>query len=374
MKMDDSFVEAFAGRVHQAFFYLIDQCNLRCGQCLYKPELRFQMGAPQIPLVRALALMKNLRKLGATKMTFMGGEPTLYRELPRLIVETKRSGYEYVRMDTNGIFPETLLDHPGVKELDEITFSLDGPTPELNDKLRGVGVFQKCVKNITAAVRRGYKVQITTCVHRDLVRKTVADKELPLIQMVRLAKGLGVAALNMHDLLKSGIPRDAFSGDFAPSIHEYANAFRQVFSTYPLTDSSGFSIRMPQCVIPQQEFDTNPEYYGYCSVKQRDRILAFPNGMIRVCSLMIGSPYCFAYYDDDRIYLNDTPTRETIDHEMNSFTPCTNQGKGHHFRPYVPLCVSFKPGQNEVVWAKQHNWEARRSNNSYRIVHIERIA
>lgn len=360
MKMDQTFIEMFAGHVHQAFFYLIDECNLRCRQCLYTPELTFKMGGPQIPYSRAINLMRSIRDLGAIKMTFMGGEPTLYRELPQLIRETKRNGYEYVRIDTNGLFRETLLDNPSVRELDEITFSLDGPTPELNDKLRGDGVFERCVRNIRAAVRRGYKVQITTCIHRDLVRTIAPDDEMPLISMIRLAKELGASAINMHDLLKSGIPRDAFSGDFAPSVQEYVDAFGEVSRTFPLRDHEGFSIRMPQCAIRPQQFESNPEYFGYCSVKQRDRLLAFPNGMLRVCSLMIGSPYCVGYYDEERVYLNETPTNETRDHEMDCATPCTNQGKGNHFWPYVPLCVSYKPSQNEIVWATRHNWEARR--------------
>ena len=351
--------------------YLIDICNLHCGQCLYKPELAFQMEDKQIPFERAVNLMRNIRALGAVKMTFMGGEPTLYAELPELIHEAKKMGFEYVRIDTNGMFKPELLDHPFMKELDEITFSLDGPTAELNDPVRGKGVFKRCTENIRNAVDRGYAVQITTCVHKDLVRihngKPLSFAEerlkgqLPLLEMVDLAKRLGADGINMHDLFKAGIPRDTFSGDFETSVEEYMQAFREVFTHYQPKDEDGFTVRMPQCVTTQERFDQDPGYYGYCSVKQYDRLLAFPNGMLRVCSLMIGSPYCIGYYDDERIYLNETPTNETRDHEMDDFTPCTNQGKGNHFgKEHVPLCVSFKPRQEEIVWVSRHRWESQR--------------
>lgn len=372
MKVEPAFADAFRGKVHQAFFYVIDQCNLHCGQCLYKPELAFQMEDKHIPFERAVNLMQNIRDLGGIKMTFMGGEPTLYPELPELIHEAKKMGYEYVRIDTNGLFPEKLLDNPYFRELDEITFSLDGPSPALNDPVRGKGVFKRCTASIKAALARGYKVQITTCVHRELTRmhngemETLdRDAKLPILQMVDLAKELGVDGLNMHDLFKAGIPRDTFSGDYGTSIAEYMNAFQEVFNNYEPKDENGFTIRMPQCVTTKERFESNPSYYGYCSVKQYDRLLAFPNGMLRVCSLMIGSPYCIGYYDDNRLYLNTTPTNETRDHKMNEFSPCTCQSKGKQFgKNYVPLCVSFKPRQEEIVWVKRHKWEQNRGNGA----------
>lgn len=371
MVMDASFVEKFQGRAHQAFLYIIDVCNLHCGQCLYKPELAFQVEDKQIPFERAINLMQNIRDLGAIKITFMGGEPTLYKELPELIHAAKKMGFEYVRIDTNGMFNSKLLQNPYMRELDEITFSLDGPSAELNDPVRGKGVFKRCTENIRNAIDLGYHVQITTCVHRELVRthegvpvdksNVVLKGKLPILQMVELAKSLGVDGLNMHDLFKSGIPRDTFSGDFDTTVAEYMNAFKEVFSHYQPKDADGFTIRMPQCVTTKERFAENPSYYGYCSVKQYDRLLAFPNGMLRVCSLMIGSPYCIGYYDDNRMYLNQTPTNETRDHKMEEFTPCTNQGKGKHFgEGYVPLCVSFKPRQEEIVWVSRHKWERKR--------------
>lgn len=361
MHIDDKFKDSFAGKIAQVFIYITDTCNLRCVQCLYKTELTFQLNRKEIPYSEAVALMSRLKELGADKITFMGGEPTLYRELPELIGKAKGLGYSYVRIDTNGTFHASLLDNAQFQLLDEVTFSIDGHSPETNDYLRGEGSFERCSKNIREAIAKGYNVQTTSCVHAELVKPNEKrEGELHLISLVRYLMELGVKTINMHDLLKSGIPRDVWTGAVATTVEEYIYAFGQV--QIFAAEHSDVSIRMPQCVVDKQTFASNPEYYGYCSVKQYDRILAFPNGMLRICSLMIGTPYCVAYYDHEGIYWNNSPTNELLGHQMNADTKCTNQGKGHHFKEeHFPLCVSFKPQQSEPVWNKHLHWEDRRN-------------
>lgn len=114
LKIDPKFIEYFKD-IKQVFFYLTDECNLRCTHCLYKPNLVFQNKEREISLETAQALASDFRELGASKLTIIGGEPTLYgvsqnREpLLHLINTVKNLGYEYVRIDTNGIFDNTLL-------------------------------------------------------------------------------------------------------------------------------------------------------------------------------------------------------------------------------------------------------------------------
>jgi len=360
MTVDTQFYNAFNNRIGQVFLYLTDNCNLRCIQCLYKTELAFQLEKKEMDFPDALGLMTRMHEMGAIKMTFMGGEPTLYKKLPELIHEAKKMGYSHVRIDTNGIFNPSLLDNPFFRELDEITFSLDGYTEEMNDAIRGKGSFKNCTANIKRAIDKGYNVHVTSCVHKGLTSQ-VDGEPFGLIKMIEFMKGLGVKTINMHDLFKGGIPRDVWSGDINTSVPEYMQAFSEV-QKYKEKEN-GISVRMPQCVTVKEEFSRNKEYYGYCSVKQFDRILAFPNGMLRVCSLMIGTPYGIGFYDKNRIYWNETPTNEVLGHTMNIDTPCTNQNKGSHFGEYVPLCVSFKPKQNEPVWLRKLQWENRRKDN-----------
>ena len=102
-KMDQKFKDYFQDNLRQIFFYLIDDCNLRCVQCLYKLEIGFQVEKKEVPYTDAVKLLEDFREMGAVKLTLMGGEPTLYgirqnnRPLLDLIKKSKELGYEYVR-------------------------------------------------------------------------------------------------------------------------------------------------------------------------------------------------------------------------------------------------------------------------------------
>jgi len=39
-------------------------------------------------------------------------------------------------------------------------------------------------------------------------------------------------------------------------------------------------------------------------------------------------------------------------------TSCTNQHR--NFGEFVPLCISFKPKQEEIIWQRELAWEKRR--------------
>jgi len=297
----------------------------------------------------------------------MGGEPTLYRQneknepLFELIEKAKEIGYAYVRMDTNGQFDPELLDNKSMKKLDEITFSLDGPTARINDPVRGDGSFAKCVANMQNAVNKGYNVNVTCCIHKGIVERD-NDGEIPISQMPHFLHDIGVKRLNFHDIFKGGIPRDHFTGDLNISVEKWFETWTELQNNiaankYPIP------LRIPQSFVQPEVFAENPNYYGYCSVKTGDRALAHPNGIIRACSLMIGTPYGIAKFYDDKIIWDESYTNETGAHLMDIPTPCTNQSKGDHFGIMQPTCVSFKPKQNEFVWQLKLDWEKQREKD-----------
>ena len=358
--------QSFFRDLKQVFLYIIDDCNLSCIQCLYKANLTFQLKSKVIEVDDAVKLASDFHEMGASKLTIMGGEPTLYgqsekwKPLCELIRAAKNIGYEYVRIDTNGQFPKELLEIEDFRKLDAITFSLDGPTPTINDSVRGTGTFEACVANIKHAVSLGYTVDVTTCVHRGLFGRD-PHGVLWLEHHIHFAESLGIVAVNFHDLFKSGIPRDAWSGNVDITLDEWLAIYPEI-QEKASSGRFGISVRIPQSFIHKDDFGRDPKYLGYCSVKTGDRVLVHPDGIIRVCSLMIGSPYGIARYYRGKITWDNSPTNEIRDHKLGCDTPCTNQGKDGRFGKYVPLCVSFKPKQEEFVWQKL-GWEDRRTKN-----------
>jgi molybdenum cofactor biosynthesis enzyme MoaA len=74
--VESDFVNHFQA-LHQVFMYITDRCNLECEQCIYKPSINHFINE-EIALDDALGLLYEFHEMGATKVTFLGGEPTIY--------------------------------------------------------------------------------------------------------------------------------------------------------------------------------------------------------------------------------------------------------------------------------------------------------
>lgn len=360
-EIDPRFREYFKD-LKQVFLYLTDECNLGCSYCLYKPNLVFHLKEKEIPLKAAINLISDFKEMGTSKLTIMGGEPTLYgvsqewKPLLELIATSKDLGYEYVRINTNGIFGSSLLHKREFKMLDEITFSLDSHTQEINDSLRGKGVFDKCVSNIKLAVQLYYNVDITCCPHRASIGRD-KNEELLIHKMILFAESLSVNRINFHPIFKMGVPRDAWIGKADIQPEEWMQVYNKIQENVE-NKQYKITVRIPQRFIKKEEFDKEPEYYGYCPVKMGERVLIHPDGIIRICALMISTPYCVARFYDNKIVWDETLTNETRNHKLNEVTSCANQRRD--FGELVPLCISFKPKQKEIIWKDKLKWESQR--------------
>lgn len=348
--VDPSFKDHF-GSVQQVFIYINDQCNLACKQCIYKPHVTYHNDR-EIPSPQAKGLLAVMRSLGAHKVTFLGGEPTLYgrssdHSLGELIDFARSVGFEYIRVDSNGLFPQASFDRLGLTRIDELALSIDGFNSETNDRLRGAGSFAKAIKNLRRAVDNGITTSITCCIHDQLV---VPSHGITGVErVIRLGEQLGVKTVNFHDLFKAGVPMDTWTGDFSTTVEQHLTMYHDVAHKVRRGDFS-VNVRLPQCFVTRAEFDSNPDYFGFCPVKLAERVMIHSDGVIRTCSNLICSSFGTAYFTDDTITWNAGPSNELLRHEMNSPTPCTNRSANMAYGDYVPLCFSFKPGQDEPSW------------------------
>lgn len=363
--MDEAFYSYFNGRLKQVFFYITDKCNLMCKQCIYKPSVIYNRDM-EIPFKTVLGLASTFYNLGARKINMLGGEPTLYgghfsaNRLSMLIDRCKHFGYEYVRIDTNGQF-DGLIENKVFDMLDELAFSIDGYNSILNDKYRGKGTFKQAVKNIEAAVQRNVKVTITTCLHKDMVKRR-DDGQLGVHKMILFAEKIGAQTINFHDLFKVGVPMDTWTGSFDTSIEEHLQMYHEIKNNIQ-NDVYNISVRLPRCFVTEQEFQTMPSYYGYCPVKQGERVMVHPDGTIRICSNLICTGYGVAHYQNKKIIWDQGVSNETLRHEIDKCTPCTNRSKNKSYGKYVPLCFSFKPNQDEYVWKQLLDWDSLSNEN-----------
>lgn len=134
-------------------------CNLRCTHCFIScaPDNHSFWFLDLPTVLRALA---ESERWGVKEYYFTGGEPFMNRDLLPMLEATLERGPATVL--TNG----TLFDRRSVRRLArieraspyslEIRVSIDGPSPETNDPIRGPGTFRRAMDGIRLLVEHGF--------------------------------------------------------------------------------------------------------------------------------------------------------------------------------------------------------------------------
>ncbi len=146
------------------------RCNLKCPGCYWWK----QDHPPELGDGEMIALMKGLKRRGLRAAILYGGEPALRPGICRA---------------AGGIFDSVLAFTNGTKGFPDIRkgqwiLSLDGPR-QINDALRGQGVYDRAVKNL-------YKASRPPIVHITISRQNQACIEVFIEEMMDLpVKGVG---------------------------------------------------------------------------------------------------------------------------------------------------------------------------------------
>ena len=169
-------------------FHLWEPCNMRCRFCFASFEdVKRDMGLPKghLPEEKCRSIVDLLAQAGFEKINFAGGEPTLCKWLPGLVIQAKRNGL-VTSMVTNGsrITGEWLDGLAG--SLDWIALSIDTVDPEKMKRLgRTVGsrpvTAEEYLRKTVAVKQRGIRMKINTVV----TRETWQEDFTSFIQMVK---------------------------------------------------------------------------------------------------------------------------------------------------------------------------------------------
>jgi len=155
----------------------------------------------ELTLDEIKAVLDDCAALGVEEIDFTGGgEPFTRLEIFDILSLIKERGF-FGSLTTNG----TLLDEGRVRRLieqglDDICFSMESLTPEVNDAIRGRGVTEKAVRAIETAVR--IKRELGSKV--PAVRLGVVITNLNYDQLdglIDFAARSGVAAMNFSLML-----------------------------------------------------------------------------------------------------------------------------------------------------------------------------
>ena len=137
----------------KAFLYPTLRCNTSCKMCYMKNHYSNTI---DMPLDYAHHILTELKSCGTERITFLGGEPTLYPYINEVLWYAKEIKLPFIRLQTNGQFSNELFNSEVIiRCVDAFSFSLDGHTEQLNNMSRTGCNFNLLVQNIKNSVKLG---------------------------------------------------------------------------------------------------------------------------------------------------------------------------------------------------------------------------
>jgi radical SAM protein with 4Fe4S-binding SPASM domain len=141
-----------------ARFHLTNRCQLTCIHC-YADSGPYEPRADELPIERWHALIDEFVELGGKRLLFTGGEALVFKGCIDLMEHAKRRGLE-VTLYSNGI-----LIPRHVRKLrdcaDLVQISIDGPSEESNDIIRGAGSFARAKLAVRLLLDAGIKTRVS---------------------------------------------------------------------------------------------------------------------------------------------------------------------------------------------------------------------
>ncbi len=164
-------------------------CNHRCFFCSVD-FMGYQKNFIDTKILKER--ITELGELGLKSIMFAGeGEPFLHKDLPSIIVHTKKSGID-VAITTNGVLMYPEVSDQIINSVEWIKVSLNAGSAETYAKIHGTGEnnYNKVISNIEYAVRKrsDLKSQCTLGIQILLVKENSHE----VAALTRTAKKLGV--------------------------------------------------------------------------------------------------------------------------------------------------------------------------------------
>jgi MoaA/NifB/PqqE/SkfB family radical SAM enzyme len=122
------------GRFRNVYLYITEACQLRCEHCYMGDRLE---RALKMPLLTIIQTLTTWRRLGGSKVTILGGEPTLHPDYCAAIRAASQLGYEHVITTTNAQLPALRkFRQLEANDFAYVQVSLDGGSASSHDAIR----------------------------------------------------------------------------------------------------------------------------------------------------------------------------------------------------------------------------------------------
>ncbi|MEU7906369.1 radical SAM/SPASM domain-containing protein [Actinoplanes sp. NPDC049118] len=278
------------GRFRNLYLYITEACQLRCEHCYMGERLD---RALKMPYDKVVDTLRTWRKLGSSKLTILGGEPTLHPDYIAIIRAAGALGFGHVITTSNGLDPAwRKFRQMRPSDFAYVQISLDGGSAASHDQIRGPGRFDETLRNVARLAEAGFDTRIICTVNK----ANAGDA----LQLLDIADQLGVSLVKYHVFSTIGTGHGA--EELAMSPMEWIEFYEQLERVGP-----GHQTRIwYQPTYARRSRVAHYAAQGYCGCIGRtlDRISVFPDGRCYVCSYLFDTELHFANMVDGDVQLN----------------------------------------------------------------------
>ena len=282
------------GRFRNVYLYIIEACQLRCQHCYMGERLERALTMPYEAVMNTLT---TWRQLGGSKLTILGGEPTLHPDYIPIIRNAKtlgyEHGYEHVITTSNGLAlaaKKFALMQPD--DFSYVQISLDGGSANSHDKVRGVGTFDEALATVAQLCRCGFDTRIICTVNR----ANLDD----CLNLLDIADELGVSLVKYHVFSVIGAGHAAGAWGLQPA--EWIEFYEHLEEVGPSHKTRIWY--QPTYARRERIARYAAEGYRGCIGRTLDRISIFPDGRAYVCSFLFDTDLQFANMVEGQVVLN----------------------------------------------------------------------
>jgi radical SAM protein with 4Fe4S-binding SPASM domain len=174
---------------------LSGRCDLRCRYCgMPRPSIGEEELSPQE--IRDVIL--QARELGAQGLTVLGGEPTIYPDVLKVIRFARSHGFA-VELITNGVGMEVGFARQLFEERVRVVLKLSSLNADVQDVLTGkpgsFEVIQRALRNLQAA---GYPSEASLLAVHTVICQENVDELVPMWRWLRERKILSLYEIGSH--------------------------------------------------------------------------------------------------------------------------------------------------------------------------------
>ena len=246
-----------------------------------------------MPLTQVQKNLQLWRSMGGSKLTLLGGEPTLHPRFEDVVAFAHDLGYEKVILTTNGLRPAArALARLKPESFSYVQVSVDGGSADTHDTIRGHGTFDVAWETIERLCSSGYDTRIICTVNTS----NMAD----CLDLLEAAERVGVTLVKYHVFSGIGYGNDADHLLVSPpSWVRFCDKLEDARGHY------GVRIWYQPTYVRRADFQRYvQEGYRGCIGRTLDRISVFPDGRAYVCSYLFDTDMHFATVENESIKLN----------------------------------------------------------------------